>query len=462
MQAILDLRFNDARIIIEKEKTTHPENGYIIYLEHYAESIELIISEDEQVYEKLINSYEDRMDQMDGMDDGSPDNEWLQAEMLFHTGLAQIKFGTRISGVTKMLSSYNRIKEHRQKYPRFWQNQKLSGVFNILLDFVPPFMRWAADIFGFTGDSEAGLAQLREYAKKAKNTSGLAEESIIFTNLAYTLTWKNEDAYHFMTLQDDDLLNVTLVKYLYANSAFYTYRNEETLRLLDEIHPEKLQVNFYYLSYITGRSKLNHLEKDARIFLEAFLKDYPGLDYKKDICNRLSYYYLIEGDLDKYEEYRAKTAVVGQDLRERDREAVIESSSGLIPHTGLLKARLLCDGGYFNQADSLMKLIDPELLSHTAYQLEYHYRKGRIDQLAGKANLAIEEYIKAFNLGKSLPYTFATRAALQLGIIYENMADYPLALKWYQYCLETYDAVHTAEEVGQMAEKGEKRVRGKF
>ena len=45
------------------------------------------------------------------------DNSWLQAEMLFQTGLAQVKFGTRINGVYKMLSSYKRIKEHRKKYP---------------------------------------------------------------------------------------------------------------------------------------------------------------------------------------------------------------------------------------------------------------------------------------------------------------------------------------------------------
>ncbi len=52
-----------------------------------------------------------------------------------------------------MLSSYKRIKEHRQKYPQFWQNQKLTGIFNIILNNIPPFLRWAADIFGFNGDS---------------------------------------------------------------------------------------------------------------------------------------------------------------------------------------------------------------------------------------------------------------------------------------------------------------------
>ncbi len=36
-----------------------------IYLEHYCESIELIATEDVKVYEKMIDSYEERMAQMD-------------------------------------------------------------------------------------------------------------------------------------------------------------------------------------------------------------------------------------------------------------------------------------------------------------------------------------------------------------------------------------------------------------
>jgi hypothetical protein len=165
MQAILDLRLRDARVMIEKEKASHPDNAYGIYLEHYCESIELIATEDVKVYEKMIDSYEDRMAQMDKLDDGSPYNSWLQAELLFQTGLAQVKFGTRINGVSKMLSSYKRIKEHRQKYPQFWQNQKLTGVFNVILNNIPPFLRWAADIFGFNGDSKPGIS--RALPKKA-------------------------------------------------------------------------------------------------------------------------------------------------------------------------------------------------------------------------------------------------------------------------------------------------------
>jgi hypothetical protein len=395
------------------------------------------------------------------MDDGSPQNAWLQAEILFQTGLAQVKFGTRINGVYKMLSSYKRIKAHRQEYPNFWQNQKLTGMFNIILNNIPPFLRWAADIFGFNGDSVLGMYQLQQYGNKAIDIPGLAEESVIMNNLGYLLTRQEEEAFRFMAGQDKKILDVTLVKYLYSNSASFAYRNDLTIKLLSEIHPDKLQVSFYAIPYSLGRCKLNHLDKDAKVYLETFLNDYSVVDYKKAACNRLSYCYLLEGNLEKYEEYRAKVAVIGQDLRDRDREAILESSDLLIPHTGLLKARLLCDGGYFNKADSVMKSINPNSLNQPAYQLEYYYRKGRIFQLTGQPTLAIDEYNQAFDMGKTLPYTFATRSALQLGKIYEDMQNYPLAFQWYGNSLETYSSSHTTDGVQQMAEKGRDRVRKK-
>jgi tetratricopeptide (TPR) repeat protein len=281
-------------------------------------------------------------------------------------------------------------------------------------------------------------------------------------NLGYLLVRQEEAAFKFMDGQSKDILKITLVKYLYSNAASFVYRNDLTIKLLSEINPDKLQVSFYAIPYSLGRCKLNHLEKDAKLYLEDFLNDYSVLDYKKATCNRLSYCYLLEGNLQKYEEYRAKVATVGQDLRDRDREAILESSELLIPHTGLLRARLLCDGGYFTMADSVMKTINPISLNQPAYQLEYFYREGRIFQLTGQPALAIEVYNKAFNIGKTLPFTFATRSALQLGVIYEDKKEYRLAADWYAKCIEVYSDSHTAEGVKDMAEKGEKRVKGKF
>lgn len=462
MKAILDLRFRDAGRMIEEEKKLRPQNGYSIYLAHYAEAIELIITEEQGLYDHLLDQLPGRMKQMDRLDDGSPDNQWLQAEMLFHAGLAQVKFGTRINGVSKMFSAYNKIRDHRRKHPGFWQNQKLTGIYNIMLDNIPPFLRWSADIFGYGGDTSIGLYQLEEYTQKAKFFPGLAEEAALITSLGYKMAGKESEGFHFISEFNHNIPDNTLVKYLYASSAIYNYRNDLALKLLSEIRENELQVKFYSLHYLTGKCKLNHLQEDANIHLEKYLKDYPGLDYKKDVCNRLSYYYLIRGDEERAGYYRSLITTAGQELRDRDQEAVLELNTGIRPHVSLLKARLLCDGGYFAEAMKVMETIEPENLGLAAYQLEYHYRLGRILQLTGETRDAISELNKAYEDGKYEPYTYATRAALQLARIFEQKQDYAQAYRWYQRCLASFSSLHTTGGVKADAGKGVKRLKGKI
>ena len=171
-----------------------------------------------------------------------------------------------------------------------------------------------------------------------------------------------------------------LIKYFYASACSFTFRNDKAIELMDSIRARGTEIPFYGLDYLYGRCKLNRLDKDANIYLTTFLANYPGSDYKKDICNRLSYYYLLQNDTAKYREYRAMVGMVGADLRDRDREAILESHWTYIPDTNLLKARFLFDGGYFDRAMGAINSIPQSRLNSLPYKLEYFYRKGRILQ----------------------------------------------------------------------------------
>jgi tetratricopeptide (TPR) repeat protein len=306
------------------------------------------------------------------------------------------------------------------------------------------------------------MYQLLQYCDSSKGTPGLAEEAVLITGLAFKLIHQEHKGLVFIEGQDGQILENTLVKYLHASAATYTYQNDLALKLLGEIHQKVIQVNFYSLDFITGRCKLNHLEHDADIYLERYLRDYPGQDYKKDVCNRLFYYHLLNGDKVKAEEYRSRIQQVGSDLRDRDQEAILESRSEVMPDVRLLKARLLCDGGYLSEADSILETVDPRDLPEISHRLEYDYRKGRILQLGGHPDEAIPFLTKSFYDGSGLPYTFATRAAYSLGKIYEEKQDYPNAVLWYERCVDVFSSSHTTEGVKDSAEKGIKRARAKF
>jgi tetratricopeptide (TPR) repeat protein len=244
-----------------------------------------------------------------------------------------------------------------------------------------------------------------------------------------------------------------------ASLASYRFRNDQALPELAAIRGEALPVYFFGLDYLEGRCLLNRLDPAAGIPLLAFLASYPGSDYRKDVANRLSYHYLLTGDTARFFEYRELVPRIGQELRDRDHEAALECHSGGVPHTGLLRARLLFDGGYFRRADSVLSAIDPASLAKTEEKLEFHYRRGRLLQETGRQEEAIQELMYTVNYGMGEPSTWPCRAALNLGQIYEARGDYGRAAKWYGSSLSLFDEEHTVESVKQRAEKGRERCR---
>ena len=118
-----------------------------------------------------------------------------------------------------------------------------------------------------------------------------------------------------------------------------------------------------------------------------------------------------------------------------DKKALADAKSGKWPDKWLLKARLLNDGGYHNEALTILNSPPTDGLQSVASQLEYNYRLARIYDALGKSNEALQYYAHSIRLGKDRPEYFAARAALQSAQIYENRGNKQLALEFYRQCL---------------------------
>ena len=454
---ILDLKTNTAREILDKEKGLHPDNSYVLYLEHYADAVELIILEDASRYEKFYEDYYTRREIMDKEDATSPYHKLLEAEMLFHMGLAQLKYGNKIYGARKIYSSYSLIKDNQKQYPDFWMNLKMDGVYNVLFANIPISIRWAARIIGVNGNLDTGIQQMKSYFEKAKSLPGYAEEGALFLNFAYKYLWNDESGLDFLSGLDPKLRESTLVKYFYANQAASSGKNDLALNLLGSIRKGDYQVPFYGLDYLEGYCRLNRLDNNSYIYLSRYLDTFPGLDYKKDMCMRLSWYYLLQGDDARYKEYKEMVGEVGSDLRDHDREATIENKLDYLEHPGLLKARLLCDGGYFTEAENILSGIPASYLNQKQYKLEYSYRYGVICQELGNYAQAIVYFTQTILAGQNDPYPFACLAAYQLGTVFEIQKDFNKALTYYHKSRDLFNSGYTVETIEAKAEKGEER-----
>ena len=92
-------------------------------------------------------------------------------------------------------------------------------------------------------------------------------------------------------------------------------------------------------------------------------------------------------------------------------------------------------------------------------QLEFTYRTGRIYDDMNRDDAAIKNYLAAISLGENRTEYYASRAALQIGMIYEKQGNKPLAIQYYKKCLAMQDHDYK-DSMDQKAKSGIARCSG--
>jgi tetratricopeptide (TPR) repeat protein len=245
--------------------------------------------------------------------------------------------------------------------------------------------------------------------------------------------------------------------YCKANLCFKRGLNDQGIQILSTRPNGPEFFHFHYLDYLLGVAKLNRLDKDAWAYLINFTANFRGKNFIRAAYQRIAWNYLINGDIKKYHEYMNRIPLTGDNTTDSDKKALSDFKSGEIPNLYLLKAQLLFDGGYYDR--SLEELAgfnqSPSKTEH--HSLEYLYRLGRVYHESGKILEAIRYYNLTIEKGSDKPWYFAANAALQLGMIYENMKKYDLAASYYKKSL-SMDPTEYKNSISQKAEAGLSRI----
>jgi tetratricopeptide (TPR) repeat protein len=212
----------------------------------------------------------------------------------------------------------------------------------------------------------------------------------------------------------------------------------------------------FELSY----ASLYHLEPDTEIYFKRFLKNFKGNYYVKDAWLKLSYWYLLQGNKSEYERCRKMVLSAGRQDAEADKRAFKEVQSGITPNLLLLKARLLSDGGFHREALNVLAGKSTNDFNSAIEKLEFTYRLGRIYDDMGQDEKALQAYGAAYTLGRTSGEYYAARAALQMGLIYENKKQFDAAIHEYNrsIALEGHDYENSLE---LKAKAGLERCKGK-
>ena len=438
---IISLRIDHGQSIIEAEKKNHPDNLIPFLLDNYIDFFVLYFTEDPDEFRKRKPNEDIRIRKMNEGPDSGPFFLFSKAIIHFQWAAVNIKFGHNWDAGWEFRRSFLQAKEIHHRFPGFYPAAMLSGTMQVAAGTIPEGYRWLSSMLGINGTIEGGMQELKSFIDRSDSLSSTFREEAIFYWLYLTFYIQNqkEQVFEYISQNNLDIRNNHLFAYLAANLAINAQKSEYAEAIMQQINHDHGYLAIPAWNLEMGTARMNHLEKDANLYFEKFLASFKGNFYLKEVMQKLSWYYFLNQNQAKADEYRNLAIEKGSTDTEADKQALNEAKSGVWPDPVLLKARLLEDGGYFREALSMIQSKDPALFRFPPYHLEYAYRLGRIYDDLGRPEEAISSYAEAISAGSQSKAYYAARAALQTGYIYEKRKDYSKASSYFQKCLSMKD-----------------------
>jgi len=466
-EKIISLRFVEGQALLTTEKSTNPSNLIPYYLENYIDFLKLLISEDATLFTTLKDNKDTRIAKIEDAEEDDPYYKYCIAEINLQWAFARIKFKEYITAAGEINKAYKLLEENEELYPDFIPNKKGLGILHSLIGTIPDDYKWTTKLVGVTGTISQGVAELTSIlstASKNEDYAYLKTEAIFLLTFIQLNFQSNKDEALKLGKYLDDVKYASLIKdntlltYAAASIALRTGSNDKAIKILLARPTGTEYYPFHYLDYLTGVAKLNRLDFDAYKYLYSFLTKFKGQNYIKAAYQKLAWYYLVNNNTVKYKEKIAYALTYGSTFVDEDSQALTEAKSGVVPNVRLLKARLLCDGGYYQKAvDTLIEKTPSDFCTTTKDYLEYTYRLGRIYDEWGYDTKAVPFYELTIKNGSAFTFYFAANASLHLGLIYENLGNTVKAKYYYELC-STMKNTEYKTSINQKAKAGLSRL----
>ena len=456
---LIYLKLDKGKQILTKEKSHNPDNLYPYMLENYRDFLYLLITEEEDEYDVLKENIDTRLDKLETGDKSSPYYRYSIAQVNIQWSMIRMKFKDYFSALMELSRAYRLLTKNEEEFPDFLPNKLALGFMHVLIGTVPDNYKWMTSLLNYEGTVHQGTAEVIDYLNlcQQSNQDYLIPEGLFFlTFIQITFAPDYSDRLLFENELDSLSYTNLLLSFAYSRLLHKRGRNEKALDILLNRPKGTDYLSFYYLDYLTGISYLYKLDPIARKYLNQFVSNFKGKNFIKEAYQKIAWSYLIDGDTNAYFNTMNKVLLYGEDNSESDEIALKEAEAKYLPNVDLLKVRLLFDGGYYPEADSVLKIFSTKEKSQDE-ELEFLYRSARVYHNWGKLNDAIDFYKKTISKGSDSKKYFAGNAALKLANIYETSGNYPNSRKYYKLCLElSFDEFE--KSIHQRAKAGLKRL----
>lgn len=436
---IISLKLANGQKLTAQARQENPDNLIPDLLDSYADFFVLFFNEDPaelKVREPHFDTYLNRLD--DGPD-SSPFYNYTRAIVYIQKACVEIKFGERWSAGWDFRRAFSLIKDNRKDFPSFVPNNMLYGPMQVVAGTIPDGYKWIAGLFGIKGSISKGMGLMQNVINSNDPWAKLFanEAAFYYCYITFYIQNQPEKVFQFITQRKLDLVNNHLLAYMAANLAINNKMNEYARSVIQNRNNSSAYMQTPIWNFELAYVQMRHLElAEATKNFEYYLAHFKGKFYVKDACEKLSWCYYLQGNSTAANNARQMVLKRGNTDTDADKEASKNAKSGKWPNQLLLKARVLNDGGYNEQAIALLKSKDINDFTDPTDRLEYTYRSGRIYDDMNYDDSAVKYYQSAISLGINRTEYYASRAALQIGMIYEKKGNNQLAVQYYKKCLD--------------------------
>ncbi len=458
---ILSLRIDSGVKLLEAEKKANPNNLIPFFLDNYVDFLELFFNEDPKEYAQKSPHKDERLALMEEGPENSPFYQFTRSIINFQWAAVDIKFGGNVSAAWGVRRSYLQIKDNQHRFPQFTPNQMIYGAMQTVMGVTPDGYKWVANIMGLKGTVKGGMAMVNAFMGYNDPWARVFRDEGIFyyTYLKFYILNEKLEVFRFIEQQHLDTVNNHLFAYMVANLALNNHRADITEAIIKGRNQSADYLPTPIWDMEMGYARVDHLQKDANVYMERFLTAYKGENYVKDAEQKLSWYYYLQGNMPMANRYRNLVLSNGAAKNETDKNALRDAQSGVWPNKLLLQARLLSDGGYNHEALNVLSGKSSGDFQTTVDKLEFSYRLGRIYDELGREDDAMEAYLVAIKIGENRQEYFAARAAWQIGNIYERKGNKAMAVVFYKRCISMPDHEYK-NSLDQWAKAGIARCQG--
>jgi hypothetical protein len=455
-QDVMRLELDLAEAGIHSLRRSEPRNLVTYHLESYVDFFRLYLSGDEGLDGQLEERYDRRIEMLERGDQSSPYYHYALAEARLHRSLIDLRFERHLAAFRHLNRAYKNLRANADAFPDFLLTYKDLGLLHAAVGSIPPQYKWGVELFSsLTGTIAEGRRELKR-ALKDTDSPFYLETRVLYAFMELHLADEPEQAYRSIRALDLKPATNNLHCFVLASLAMRNDKNAEAIALLEGQQRSGTTADFPYLDFMLGQAKLRDLNYRGRVHLQSFLLRYAGRHFREEALQKIAWSYLLQGDTRSY--HRAMAEIEGGSRAGGDESAAREAAGAKPPHLGLLRARLLFDGGYFQRARDELEAIDTLTLTADE-QLERYYRTGRV--LGGLEDYpgALSFYTHTISLGRDNPAYYACNAALQAGLLEEERGNPRAAKRYFETCLSINPAEYRTG-LHMLAKAGLDRVGG--